>query len=95
MGQNEENQTRVDTCQNAANLGVTKLDIVRADRLTIEVQSFRKRRSKNLLHPCAQAIGGIEFEFDSLLYFAADPTVTRNVLGSHGWLDRIVLGIVD
>jgi hypothetical protein len=36
-----------------------------------------------------------DFEFDSMLYFAADPTVTRNVLGRHGWLDRIVLGIVD
>jgi hypothetical protein len=36
-----------------------------------------------------------DFEFDSMIYFAADPSNTRNVLGRHGWLDRIVLGIVD
>lgn len=36
-----------------------------------------------------------DFEFDSMIYFADDPAVTRNVLGRHGWLDRIVLGIVD
>ena len=36
-----------------------------------------------------------DFEFDSMIYFAADPSVTRNVLGRHGWLDRVVLGLVD
>ncbi|HTG16234.1 MAG TPA: hypothetical protein VK747_13375 [Blastocatellia bacterium] len=36
-----------------------------------------------------------DFEFDSMIYFAADPSVTRNVLGRHGWLDRMVLGIID
>ena len=36
-----------------------------------------------------------DFEFDSMIYFAVDGSVTRNVLGRHGWLDRIVLGIVD
>lgn len=36
-----------------------------------------------------------DFELDSMIYFAADPAITRNVLGRHGWLDRIVLGIVD
>ena len=35
------------------------------------------------------------FAFDSLVYFAADAGFTRNVLGRHGWLDRVVLGIVD
>jgi hypothetical protein len=36
-----------------------------------------------------------DYEFDSMIYFADDPSITRNVLGRYGWLDRIVLGIVD
>ena len=36
-----------------------------------------------------------DFEFDSMIYFAADESVTRNVLGRRGWLDRVVLGIID
>lgn len=36
-----------------------------------------------------------DFEFDSMIYFAADRAITRNVLGPHGWLDRIVLGVID
>jgi hypothetical protein len=35
------------------------------------------------------------FAFDSLIYFAEDADFTRNVLGRHGWLDRVVLGVVD
>lgn len=35
------------------------------------------------------------FEFDAIVYFAADAGLTRNVLGRHGWLDRVVLGMVD
>ena len=36
-----------------------------------------------------------DFEFDSMIYFAADLSIIRNVLGRHGWLERVVLGIVD
>jgi hypothetical protein len=36
-----------------------------------------------------------DFEFDSMVYFAADEVIMRNVLGRHGWLDRVVLGIID
>jgi aspartyl protease len=36
-----------------------------------------------------------DVEFDSMIYFAADDSVKRNVLGRHGWLDRVVLGIID
>jgi hypothetical protein len=35
------------------------------------------------------------FEFDSLVFFAADDQIKRNVLGRFGWLDRVVLGLVD
>ena len=34
-------------------------------------------------------------EFDTLVYFAADAGFSRNVLGRHGWLDRVRLGVVD
>ena len=44
-------------------------------------------------HEVTLAVGG--FEFDSIAYFAADPALDRNVLGRHGWLDRIILGLVD
>jgi len=35
------------------------------------------------------------FEFDSMIFFAADDSVGRNVLGRFGWLDRIIVGIND
>jgi hypothetical protein len=44
-------------------------------------------------HEVALIVAG--FEFDAIVYFAADAGFTRNVLGRHGWLDRVVLGIVD
>ncbi len=34
-------------------------------------------------------------EFDSYIFFYADENQTINVLGRFGWLDRIVLGLVD
>src|ERR1039457_2319416 len=34
-------------------------------------------------------------ECTSIVYFFADEAVRRNVLGLHGWLDRVRLGIVD
>ncbi len=37
----------------------------------------------------------VDFEFDTVVFFPLDPEVTRNVLGRFGWLDRIVLGLVD
>lgn len=36
-----------------------------------------------------------EFAFDSLVYFAADEYVKRNVLGRHGWLESVKIGLVD
>jgi len=44
-------------------------------------------------HDVTLVVGG--FEFDSIAYFAADAGLERNVLGRHGWLDRIILGVVD
>ena len=36
-----------------------------------------------------------EMKFDSLVFFAAEESFARNVLGRFGWLDRVVLGLVD
>lgn len=35
------------------------------------------------------------FEFDSMIFFAADNSIGRNVLGRFGWLDRMIVGIND
>jgi voltage-gated potassium channel Kch len=35
------------------------------------------------------------YSFDVTVYFAADESFTRNVLGRRGWLDHLRIGIVD
>lgn len=35
------------------------------------------------------------FEFDSEVYFNEDDSFRRNILGRHGWLDRVIVGIND
>lgn len=34
-------------------------------------------------------------EFDSLVYFAENENFNRNVLGRHGWLELVKIGLVD
>lgn len=36
-----------------------------------------------------------DFEFDSLVYFAEDENIRRNVLGRRGWLELVRIGLVD
>ena len=36
-----------------------------------------------------------EFEFNTIVFFPSDPEIRRNILGRFGWLDRVVLGVVD
>lgn len=36
-----------------------------------------------------------DYIFDSLVLFAQDASFNRNVLGRHGWLDQLVIGIID
>jgi hypothetical protein len=36
-----------------------------------------------------------EFDLEIVAYFAADPSFNRNVLGRHGFLNRLQLGLVD
>lgn len=44
-------------------------------------------------HELTLAVLGIEGHAG--VYFYADPSVSRNVLGRHGWLNRVRLGLVD
>jgi hypothetical protein len=44
-------------------------------------------------HELTMNVLGIENS--SLVYFFSDPNITRNVLGRHGWLDRVRLGLID
>jgi len=44
-------------------------------------------------HPLTLSV--LEFDFDITAYFAADESFNRNVLGRHGFLDRIQLGLID
>jgi hypothetical protein len=41
------------------------------------------------------ALGVLGIEVEATVYFAEDPTMTRDVLGQTGWLDRMRLGLVD
>ena len=36
-----------------------------------------------------------DLEFDSMVFFAADEGFTKNVLGRIGWLDQVILGLID
>ncbi len=36
-----------------------------------------------------------ELDFGSMVYFAEDKNLRRNILGRHGWLELIKIGLVD
>jgi hypothetical protein len=36
-----------------------------------------------------------DFDFDVMVYFAADDSFKRDVLGRHGFLDRMLIGLDD
>jgi hypothetical protein len=37
----------------------------------------------------------LDYEFNSVVYFASEYSFSRNVLGRHGWLDKVRIGLVD
>src|ERR1051326_8579193 len=37
----------------------------------------------------------LEYEFESIVYFAESQSHNREVLGQRGWLDRIRFGLID
>lgn len=44
-------------------------------------------------HEVSLTVG--DLKFDTMAFFPADQEIRRNVLGRFGWLDRVVLGLVD
>lgn len=43
----------------------------------------------------AVLINVLGIEFETTVYFFADPGIRKNVLGRRGWLDRVRFGVVD
>ena len=37
----------------------------------------------------------LSLQIDRMVYFAADETFRRNVLGRRGWLDQVRIGVID
>lgn len=71
-----------------------------AEELGIEVESVQDFRISaatgtfvTYRHPVMLSV--VDYEFDVYAYFAGDENFNRNVLGRHGFLDRVVLGLVD
>lgn len=72
----------------------------RAEELGINVEEGFMRRISTVVgsfsahgHGVTIVSGG--FEFDSLVFFAADESFRVNVLGRNGWLNRLLIGIND
>ena len=68
--------------------------------LELEVESGRLQRFRTVAGSFAAyqhevTIQTLGIEFPAVVYFAQDPTFSRNFLGRSGWLDRLRIGIVD
>jgi hypothetical protein len=71
-----------------------------AEALGIEVErgvpkSFATANSRFEAYGHEVTIGTLENEVRSLVFFFDDAGIVKNVLGRHGWLDRLSVGIAD
>jgi hypothetical protein len=71
-----------------------------AEILGLEVElgvpmSFATANSRFQAYGHEVMIGTLDLEIYSLVFFFADTTIVKNVLGRHGWLDRMTVGIAD
>jgi hypothetical protein len=71
-----------------------------AEALALEVElgipkTFMTANSRLQTFGHEVTITTLGIEVHSLVFFFADPSIERNVLGRHGWLDRMRIGIVD
>jgi aspartyl protease len=57
--------------------------------------SFATANSRFAAYGHEVMIETLDLEVHSLVFFFADPDIVKNVLGRHGWLDRLNVGIVD
>ena len=71
-----------------------------AEILGVEVESGRLQRFRTVAGSFAAyqhevTIQTLGIEFSAVVFFAQDPTFSRNFLGRSGWLDRRRIAIVD
>ena len=71
-----------------------------AERLGIDVESgtpetFGTAVGGFLAYGHELTINVLDIETFSTVYFAAEESFTRNVLGRQGWLDRVKSGLID
>ena len=71
-----------------------------AEALGIDVEggvpmSFATANSRFQAFGHEVTISTLDIEVHSLVFFFADSDIVKNVLGRHGWLDRLNVGIVD
>jgi predicted aspartyl protease len=71
-----------------------------AERLGIDVESgeplkFGTATGTFLAYGHELTFTVLDIEFTSTVYFAAEESFTKNVLGQTGWLNRVKLGLID
>jgi hypothetical protein len=71
-----------------------------AEILGLEVESGRLQRFRTVAgsfvaYQHEVTIQTLGIEFPAAVFFAHEPTFSRNFLGRSGWLDRLRIGIVD
>ena len=71
-----------------------------AEMLGLDVEAGRLQRFLTVAgsfsaHQHEVTIEMLGIEFSATVFFAQDPTFSRNFLGRTGWLDRLRIAIVD
>ena len=71
-----------------------------AEELGLDVESGRPQRFRTMAgsfvaYEHEVTLHTLGIEFSSVVFFAQDPTFTRNFVGRAGWLDRLRIGIID
>jgi hypothetical protein len=71
-----------------------------AELLDLEVDKGEPKRMNTLTgsllaYGHTVTLQTFETSFDSLVYFAADYDIPRNLLGRHGWLQMLRIGLID
>lgn len=70
------------------------------EALGLDIESGQEQRFSSV-HGTAITYGHfvtlsvLDLSFDVMVYFAADDYFPRNLLGRHGWLDQIRVGLID
>jgi hypothetical protein len=71
-----------------------------AETLDIDVETGHRREFNTLAgsltgYGHTVTLSTLGLEFDSVVYFAADHNLPRNLLGREGWLQKVRFAVVD